>query len=432
MGNLVVLGYELFRFVICLFGNNMGDFVGDIMNSKFGAAISGVRRTTDGIRYGAFQLTTKERENRFKFFEELSTISPHVFIPLTKLSLSLVKGLRFEGDKRTLVRNFERWAERVNFVDKVQNLSRLFVRNGTYVARLIAKRNNPDKFDFYPLMMQYVTIVDDSIKNPGESPGVVMQPPIIKFYVNETDKKKRQEFKPTEVVYGAFCAWDYVINDILGRPTFGIYGISILEPVADLIRKYLDLVESYIRYIKKYGLGRYYIEYKAIEDLIKEGQLSVAQEAIEELKKEHEQIAENEDIIGVGFDIHELDTKAHIDIVELKESLETDIQVGLLQHPLTMGRAKGTTYAAGYVSEADRMVVLEGLQRVIKDIVNREIIDRRLEVMGREPGSVWVEFEELSKPEVEIRDLLDMWVNGAITREELRLRTGFTPEPVEE
>ncbi len=399
----------------------------------FGAAISGIRRLSDDFRYGAFRLSTKESENRFRFFEEISTVSPHVFIPLTKLGLSLVKGLRFEGEKRNLVKNFERWAKRIEFVNKVQNLSRLFVRNGTYVASVIANRNNPDKFDFIPLMMRYVTIVDDNVTKPGEIPEVVMQPPIKRIYINENDKAKRKELRPDEVVYGAFCAWDYVINDILGRPTFGIYGLSILEPVADLIRKYLDLIESYVRYLKKYGLGRYYIEYKAIEDLIKEGQLQLAQQAIEELKEEHEKIMENEDIIGVGFQIHELDTKTAIDVVKFKESLEKDIQVGLLQHPLTMGKSEGTTYAAGYVSEADRMVVLEGLQRTIQNIINKEIIDKRLEVMGKEPGSVWVEFEELSKPEVEIRDLLDMWVNGAITTEEFRLRAGFTPEkPVEE
>jgi len=396
---------------------------------KIGAAISGVRRITDGIRYGAYQISTRERENRFKFFEEISTVSPHVFIPLIKLGLSLVKGMRIEGEKRTLVRDFERWSDRINLVDKVQNLSRLFVRNGTYVARI---NDNPDKFDFYPLMMRYVTIVDDSVMKAGESPDTVIQPPIKKIYVNEVDKAKRIEFKPLEVAYGAFCPWDYQINDILGRPTFGIYGISMLEPVSDLIRKYLDLIESYVRYIKKYGVGRYYIEYKAIEELLRNGDLKTAKEAIDELREEHEQISENEDIIGVGFDIHELDTKSHINIVGLKESLETDIQIGLLQHPLTMGRARGTTYAAGYVSESDRMVVLEGLQQVIKNIVNNEIINRRLEAMDKEPGSVWVEFEELSRPEVEIRDLLDMWVNGAITRGEFRLRAGFTEEPVEE
>ena len=98
-----------------------------------------------------------------------------------------------------------------------------------------------------------------------------------------------------------------------------------------------------------------------------------AQEIMQELSDEHQYIAENQDIIGAGFDIKQLDSGgSNINVTGFKESLETDIQVGLLQAPLTMGRAEGSTYAAGYVSEADRLVVLEGLQKKIMSILNDE------------------------------------------------------------
>ena len=38
-----------------------------------------------------------------------------------------------------------------------------------------------------------------------------------------------------------------------------------------------------------------------------------------------------------------------------------------LQSPLTMGRAVGTTYASGFLSEADRMIILESIQEYLKD-----------------------------------------------------------------
>ena len=194
----------------------------------------------------------------------------------------------------------------------------------------------------------------------------------------------------------------------------------------------MDLVASYVKYIKKYGIGRYHINYKIFEEALKEGQIKEVREALSELEEEYRSLSENDDIIGVGFEIKELDAKGSLDVVEFKESLETDIQVGLLQHPLTMGRAKGVTYAAGYVAEADRMVVLEGLQRMIVDIINREIIDRRLEYMGKQPGSVWVEAEELSKPDVEVRDLIEAYMNGIVATREVRQRLGLTPEKPEE
>src|SRR5678815_6106262 len=59
--------------------------------------------------------------------------SPHVFIPLQKLALTLVKGIRFEG-KSSLVKNFEKWSERINFEEKTQTLARLLCRDGTYVG----------------------------------------------------------------------------------------------------------------------------------------------------------------------------------------------------------------------------------------------------------------------------------------------------------
>ncbi len=59
--------------------------------------------------------------------------------------------------------------------------------------------------------------------------------------------------------------------------------------------------------------------------------------------------------------------------MEFKKSLQTDIQVGLLQSSPTMGDSKGTTYAAGHVSEADRLVVLEGFQKIVQNVANDAI-----------------------------------------------------------
>jgi hypothetical protein len=210
----------------------------------------------------------------------------------------------------------------------------------------------------------------------------------------------------------------------------------LITPVEDLIYKYLDLVEGYTKYIKKYGIGRYFIDYRILGDMLASGDISMveAQEIMQELSDEHQYIEENQDIIGAGFDIKQLDSGgSNINVTGFKESLETDIQVGLLQAPLTMGRAEGTTYAAGYVSEADRLVVLEGLQKKIMSILNDEggIIKQRAIAMGKNPDDIRVVFEELSKPAVQPGDLLDAYTMSVINKPELRVSLGFPKEMIE-
>ncbi|AKB25113.1 hypothetical protein MSMTP_1644 [Methanosarcina sp. MTP4] len=74
--------------------------------------------------------------------------------------------------------------------------------------------------------------------------------------------------------------------------------------------------------------------------------------------------------------------------MEFKKSLQTDIQVGLLQSPLIMGDTKGTIYAAGHVAEVDRLAVLEGLQKIIRNIAN-DAINKRLALTNKTQDSVW-------------------------------------------
>lgn len=389
---------------------------------KIGAAIDGVRRQFKIKKAGEWiQL---DPDNRFKFYEQLSIISPHVYIPLTKLALSLVKGIRIEGDKTNLVKNFERWAKKTNLTAKCQGLARLIVRNGTYVAWISETKT----FEFMPLIMRYVTLLPENV-NPGDFPNYILQPPIKKVCIHEMNNVPRRKIYPREeTIYGALFPDDYIFIDNMGRRTYGIYGVSLLEPVTDLIKKYLDLVSSYVAYIKKYGVGRYHIDYKIFEDALKEGRVEEVREVLKELEEDYRNISENDDIIGVGFEIKELDAKGNLNVVEFKESLENDIAVGLLQSPLSMGKTKGSTYAAGYVSESDRMVVLEGLQETIVNIINQEIINRRLEFLNKTPGDVWIEVDKLSKPAVDFRDLIDMAMNGFIDTEEIRIRAGFPPE----
>ncbi len=382
---------------------------------------AGLERKNTVSEVGAYKHVSTE--NCFELYQQLETLTPHVSIPLQKLSQSITKGMRFVSDDKVLQKNFEEWGKRHQFKSTIQTHCRLLARDGTYIA-LIKNKNDPENINFEPILMQYTTILPVGYR-PEDYPDTVMMPPIGKIYINEGSTTNEKKYNCDDVVMATFCPFDLVIQDIKGRDTYGIYGKSMLIPISDLVFKYVDLVEGYTEYIKKYGIGRYFINYKILEELIKNGMWDDARTIMNDLKREHQYLKENEDIIGAGFEIKQLDTGgSNINVCEFKQSLETDIQIGLLQQPLTMGRAEGTTYASGYVSEADRLIVLEGIQSLVINTVN-QMIDIRLKSMGKEPGSVWIEFEDISRPEIEIKDMLDSYVNGLITESEYRMRIGF-------
>lgn len=70
------------------------------------------------------------------------------------------------------------------------------------------------------------------------------------------------------------------------------------------------------------------------------------------------------------------------------------------------------------------MLVLESLQRIESNIL-QQAIDKRLVLMKKEPGSVWVEFDELSKPKMEAGDVGE-WVGmGILDTDDARAWGGF-------
>lgn len=406
------------------------------------AAGSELSRTKEVTKAGSFQGIESTKGNRYLLYQQMDQMSPHISLPLSKLSFGLVKGLRFEsGDKenpdKELQKEFEAWGERIQIRMKVQSITRLLVRDGTFVGQILnidkavytpdPKGTPVDEFDFEPVMMQYATMIPKGV-TPGQKPETVVTGRPIKAFIKEENENERQEIK--NFIYMSLFPYDKIVKDNMGRETYGIYGKSLLECLHDILMKYLDIVGGYSAFVKKYGLGRYWINYKVLEEVLKEGDVETVKKVIDEMKAVHQYIEENEDIVGCGFEIKELGQGgSNLDVVGFKESLETDLHVGLLQQPLTMGKAEGTTYAAGYVSEADRLVVLEGLQKLIQDFVNVQIINRRLVALGKEPGSIKVIFEELSQPSIVFKDLLAAYIEGAISRKELRLRgVGLPPE----
>ncbi len=389
-------------------------------------ASAGVMRKDLSPEIGGY--TNFNTSNRFRYYQQLSTCTPHVSTSLNKLGLSLVKGMKFDGRNKSVVENFERWADRVNFVEQAQTMARLICRDGTYIA---VPTGQPDSMVMTPLYMPAVSIWPKGY-DPAKMHKTLLSSPAEMIVVNEganTDGVKEEKLEIDDVVYGTYNAWDSVQKDVKGRDTWGLYGASLLDPIELSIRNLLNVNHGYVSFVQKYGNGRYVFNFELLEKLVEQEIISAddAQKAIDDWLDRHKNLGANEDIVGVGMSVVPIDANGTLDVLTFKKSLENDIHIGLLQSSLSMGDSKGSTYAAGYVSEEDRMVVMEGLQMVVRNVV-QQAIDLRLEAMNKAEGTVWVEFEELSRPKLEARDLLEWYNSGVISKEQLLDWAGFHVE----
>ena len=367
--------------------------------------------------------------NRFTYYQQLDGATPHASVSLDKLSLSLIKGIHYDGKSRD-IKDVELWAKKTHFSSQLATASRLFCRDGIYLSKVTGFSG--DNIKFSPLLMPSVTLLPE-----GETPGNVsvrddyniMQPPVTQFILNEASETYRRVYKPEEVVYGSYKEWSCVQLDVKNRKTYGIYGMSPMETVELPIRNLLNINEGYVSFVHKYGNGRYQYDFKLLEKMVEAKLLTMdaAQKAIDVWMEAQKNLSENEDICSFGLDVVKLDAKGSLNVLDFKKSLETDIEIGLLQSPLSMGDSKGSTYAAGYVSEADRMVVLEGYQTVFRESIASEMLARRQIAAGKNPESVEIYFEELSLPELSPDILIEMRNIGVIDDNELRERTGFSP-----
>lgn len=389
-------------------------------------AATGVTRTDTSNTFGGY--SNFDVSNRFRYYAELSKASPHVSTSLDKLGKSITKGMKFDGLTKGTVKEFTSWAKKTNFIEWVQTMTELLCRDGTYCARPVG---NVDNFSFNPLLMPNVTLLPDGVTVGATNTKIVMEPPITKVVVNEkpTMGTVTTIYEPEQVVYGALGAWKYQQKDIYDRETFGLYGASLLGPIELSIRNLLSINHGYVSFVQKYGNGRYVFNLTMLEKAVVANIITPAEaEAIQNvIMEQHQYLKANEDIFVAGVDVKAIDANGSLDVLAFKKSLEADIQIGLFQTPLSMGDTKGSTYAAGYVSEADRMIVLEGLQRNVQNIT-QQAIDLRLKAQGKAPDSVWIEFDELSKPQLTGAEMLEAVNTGNITQQMFLDYYGFNVE----
>ncbi len=400
----------------------------------FAAAADMIPRTQAGgtTLYGEYRVTNT---NIFQKWEEVSELTPHTFIPLTKLGLSLLSGFRLESESEEDQKKVQGWAKAVRLLSRLQSISYCTARDGTTIVELV-KSDNPDIEGFGALEicpMKYMTLLPEGIE-PGKH-AVSAKNNLIKGEVavavlNEQDLKNREEqvMQRDEFALFRIFADTNFMTDIMGRETYGIYGISCLKSVDRTVKNYMDLVEGFSGFMRRYGIGRLHIDVKLAAELRAAGKKAEAKSLLEKTIAAVRRLAPNEDMVTTGADVKNLATGQITGLDVMKSSFETDIHVGLYQAPLTMGKASGTTFASSYTAEEDRWIILETIQQQFIETIQAEIIDPQLKLMDIQEGSVKVAVDKLDIPTPDMRALTDAYTNDAITQEEFRERLGFPKE----
>jgi hypothetical protein len=386
----------------------------------------------DTTSFGQYKIDNK---NKYKRYTQLSLLSPHTFIPLAKTGLSIVSGFRIaaiEGTDEAFYKEMLAWADKVDLRNKMQNIARCMVKDGTTIAYLFQ-----DKTDgitsIQVLPMEFTTLLPKGIKE-GAEVKELMRGDVDRVILMESKAKAggSTPFKREEIALFRLFHEGYTTLDILGRETYGMYGISLLEPLTRTLKNLADLTEGFSGNMRRYGAGRLHINLPQVEKLRSKGEFDKAKNILESTIAAMQKLSPNEDIITGGAEVNTIPGTHSPQVTEMKAAYEMDIHIGLLQSGVSMGDTKGSTYASGYLAEEDRYIILESIQEYIRRIIQVEIIDRQLVLMNKEPGSVIVEVDKLDIPYVDYPTLTDAVTLDRITEGEYRLALGFTKEKPEE
>ncbi|MHC1625258.1 MAG: hypothetical protein ACXQS2_04600 [Methermicoccaceae archaeon] len=343
---------------------------------KLGASLSGVPRIRhDEHVVGNYYLNTT---NRFIRYEQLACADPYVSTGLIRLGLTVAGGLKVEVEGTpSLKEDVYEWADGLGLSPMMGVIARLLARDGTVVLHIGWEGDTITSLT--PLPMAHTTLLPKGVK-VGEMPPHMLRGEVRTAVLSEMSSPT--VFDRSEFSLFRLFPHGYTCEDIIGRQTLGIYGVSLLEPLERTVKYRLDLLESFAQSARRHGLGRLYINLKAMEPLLAEGRHGEIKQVIDDVKREMAGLEQNQDIVGVGLDVRPIGTPEGLDIVPIKESLERDIAIGLLQSEVTTGKAKGSTYASSYVSERDRLRVLNAIRRHIAAVLEHEVVRPQIAAWG--------------------------------------------------
>lgn len=389
------------------------------------ASLSGLRRlSTENnkeIKIGDFAI---DNSNPFKKYRDIGALDI-VADPLDKATMEMASGFMIyhENSKQDMT-ELNEWATE-NLAFHIFAVLRELLEKGTVVVYVPQQ----DIKELEILPMEYVTLLPKGV-NPGTSPNHLIKGKVDKICVNEdstSNEVKRETLDIKEVMLYRYNPTTHHFKDIKNRATFGIYGHSILHRIEWRLQFYFGMLESYRKYMKRYGYGRLFFNSDSLAKLLESESYDNFEKVRKDMIKEQESMEENEDLLGIGMDVKQLDTSTGLDILGLKESLEHDIASMLFGSEIKTTATSRTTYASAYIVDQNRVRILESYRKIIKQPIER-LIRIQAENMGIEDTQkIKMRFAKLDLAKYTAQDIATLYTGMLIEQDEGRELLGLKP-----
>ena len=398
------------------------------------ASLSGLTRrsletATEEFKIGDFVISNDNIFTKYRQLGSLDIVSD----ALEKASLEMASGFEIysdnENDDMTPLND---WSDTVDLEGHILSVLHELLEKGTVVVYTGQWRNDIKELRLLP--MDYVTLLPEGI-SAGSTPSTLMTGDIERVVVNEestitNDVTKQILDVDKEAIVYRYNHRGNVFEDIMGRNTYGLYGRSLLENKEWRLEYYYDMLESYRKYVQRYGFGRLFYNSSVLAELLKMEDYSKFEEVRNAMSAKMEELAENEDILGVGMDITQLTTNTGLDILGMKESLEKDIYALLFGSGITSGKEAGTTYASAYIVEQNRIRILNSYRKQMRVQLEKLIRKQAENLNMRNVDVIHVRFEQLDKARYSAEEVAELYTAMVLERDEARELLGF--EPLEE
>ena len=393
------------------------------------ASLSGIRRqSTENakeIKIGDFVIDNSNPFKKYQQFGSLDIVSN----PLDKAALEMTSEFKIYSEDKNQEKDMvqlNEWATNIELDMHIFTVIRELLEKGTVVV-YVPQQSDIKELEILP--MEYVTLLPKGIK-PGATPDHLIKGKVEKIIVNEdstSSEVKKDTLKRKEVMLYRFKHKTHHFNDIKNRATFGIYGQSIIQKVEWRLEYYFNLLESYKKFIKRYGYGRLFFNSQFMAKLLESESYETFKKMRDDMIKEQETMEENQDILGIGMEAKQLETGTNLDILGLKESLEQDIASMLFGSEISTGKQKATTYASAYVVDQNRIRILESYKKQIKHPIE-QLVRKQAENMGiKNTENIKVQFSKLDTARYSAREIAELCTKTVIDEDEGRELLGLKP-----
>lgn len=398
----------------------------------------------EAYMYGEHSLKGK---NKFEKYQAFANIDPYVNSSLNELGLTEAKGFAMgiadeakEGSKSEFKGMLK---EANNFARKV-DLQQLFCEAGMLMAQdgsvpMVPVMDESGVSDILFLPMAYTTFLPKGMK-PVEATILestkryILKGGVDTILLNESHSDV-QTYQKDEVVLLRNFYHGYFTYDILNRPTLGLYGRSMLEPLDTTIKYRQNIIHSYQLAIMRYGHMKLWFEYKVLSEMLANHSINIedAKKAINEVKLEISRIKANEDVVTSGFEIEPIETDNSINIIDIKKSLEQDISNALCSTEAGSGKGAGTTFASAYMAENRKIMAMESMRKILRTGFEN-ILQRHLEKVGYKTEAKWIriKLDPIVEPQIAAADYILLFEKGLLDEQQLFDCLGINARPQDE